>query len=221
MFSIYKIRHLDSDKIYIGFTSLSPEQRFYLHLKDAHLGSKSHLHHALAKYGKEAFEIETIYISKDKEHTLETMEPFFIREYREAGYTLYNIQPGGRGYKDNPRSKKVELYDSDLNLVKTLPSQSATARELGCDLSTVIAACQNADNNKASKLKGYWACFQGSKPIKKDTSYLLERNRKITPFKGKKRPDHSLKMMGNQNARKKPLLTDTVAEDPSVDSSRN
>jgi hypothetical protein len=187
----------------LGYTSLTAEQRFDLHVMDSKRGSNSYLHRAIAKYGREAFVIETIYQSKDRDFTLEVMEPWFISEHRKAGIELYNIQDGGRGYKNNPRSKSVELYDADLVLVETLPSQSSAARRLSCNLSTVIQACRNADSGKASRLKDYWVCFAGSKPVKKDTSYLLERNNRIKPFLGKKRPDQSVRMMGNQYARKK------------------
>lgn len=206
MFSIYKITHLKSNKVYLGFTSLTIAERFDLHVKDSLRGNtRCHIHHAIAKYGRDAFVIETIYQSVDGNHTLEVMEPQFIREYREAGYELYNIQDGGRGYKNNPRSKKVELYNEDLNLVETLPSQSATARKLDCNLSTVIQACRNAEQGKASKLKEFWVCFAGSKPVKKDTSYLLERNRRIKPLLGKKRPDHSKFMKDKWAAKKQPI----------------
>lgn len=202
IFLIYRITHLISNKVYLGYTSLTAEQRFDLHVGDSKKKSKSHLHHAIAKYGRDAFEVETIYVSKDADYTLTVMEPWFIAAYRKAGFELYNIQPGGRGYKNNPRSKPVELYDADFKLVKTLPSMSAVARELQCDIATVIGACRNADAGKASRLKAYWACFAGSKPVKKDTSYLLERNRAIRPFLGKKRPDHS-KWMKENNPRRK------------------
>jgi hypothetical protein len=169
---------------------------------DSKRDSNSHLHRAIAKYGREAFVIETIYQSKDRDFTLEVMEPWFISEYRKAGFELYNIQDGGKGYKNNPRSKPVELYDADLNLIETLPSQSSVARRLSCNLSTVIQACRNAEAGKASRLKDYWVCFTGSKPVKKDTSYLLARNNRIKPFLGKKRPDHS-KWMKENNPRRK------------------
>ena len=144
-------------------------------------------------------------MSKDSDFTLEVMEPWFIAEYRKAGFELYNIQPGGRGYKDNPRSKQVELYDFDFNLVETLPSQSAAARQLECNLSTVIQACRNADLGKSSRLKDFWVCFTGSQPVKKDTSYLLERNNRIKPMLGKKRPEHSKLMKERWAAKKQPI----------------
>lgn len=215
IYSIYTIQHRFSNKAYIGFTSMTPKERFDLHVKDAIRGNTNcYIHHAISKHGREAFEVGAIYQSKDVDHTLEIMEPWFISEYRKAGVTLYNIQDGGRGYKNNPRSKPVELYDFDLNLIKTLPSQSAVARHLGCNLSTVIQACRQAEAGKGSKIKEVWVCFQGSKPVKKDTSYMAERNRTHTPHLGKKRPDHS-EWMKRNNPRS---LSNNVAKTPSVDS---
>ena len=202
--SIYTIWSKTSNKLYVGFTSLTVEERWSLHAKDAKNPKNSHLHHAIKKYGQDDFTVEVIYQSMDRDHCHNVMEAHFIDLKRSEGWKLYNIQPGGEGNKDPKTSKRVELYDADLKLVETVASQSATARKLDCDLATVIQACRNAVQGKASKLKGYWACFEGGTPVKKDTSYMTERNQRIKPFLGKKRPDHSQWMKDN-NPRKKSL----------------
>jgi hypothetical protein len=202
--SIYTIWSKTSNKLYVGFTSLTVEERWSLHVKDAKNPKNSHLHHAIKKYGQDDFIVDVIYQSTDRDHCHNVMEAHFIDLKRSEGWELYNIQPGGEGNKDPKTSKRVELYDADLKLVETLPSQSATARKLGCDLATVIQACRNAAQGKASKLKGYWACFEGGTPVKKDTSYMTSRNQRIRPNLGKKRPDHS-QWMKDYYRRKKSL----------------
>jgi hypothetical protein len=198
-YSIYCISCSKSNKKYIGFTSRTLEIRLAEHKKGS-IKKDRPLYIAMQKYGPESFTIELLYENTDLDYTLNTMEEFYIQKYKSEGIKLYNVQSGGRGYRNNPRSEPVELYDSNLILVKTYPSKSATARELGCDLSTVITACKNANQNKSSKLKNYWACLAGSKPVKKDTSYLIERNKSIKPYLGKKRPDHSKWMKINNKS---------------------
>lgn len=220
VYSIYELWCARSNKSYIGYTSLTPDERFELHCKDAQRTTNSHIHHAIAKYGREAFEVRTIYQSKDSQHTLEEMEPFFISEYRKLG-EVYNIQEGGRGYRNNPRSKPVELYDADFNLVETCKSTGEVARKLCCHPSTVMQACRQADLGRGSQLKGFWACYAGSKPVKKDTSYMTQRNQTIKPFLGKKRPDHAAWMRINNPRKKTGLFADKISENKDVDPSRD
>lgn len=62
-------------------------------------------HSALNKYGKENFDWEIIYQSKDIIHTLNIMEPYFIQQYNsiENGY---NICKGGEGPIGRPSKMK-------------------------------------------------------------------------------------------------------------------
>lgn len=189
--SVYTILSRTTNKLYVGFTSLAVEERWSLHVKTAKNPKNSHLHHAIRKYGQDDFIVEVIYQSMDRDHCHNVMEAHFINLKRSEGWELYNIQPGGEGNKVPKTSKRVELYDANLNLVETVASMTAVSRKLQCDLSTVRQACQNAAAGKGSKLKDYWACFEGSTPVKKDTSYMTERNQMIRPNLGKKRPDHS------------------------------
>lgn len=199
IFTIYKITNLCNQKVYIGYTSLTIQERFNLHTKDSKKGKKhkSHLHSAIAVYGKENFIIEEIYQSLDGNHTLEIMEPYFINEYKAQGFELYNIQEGGKGYKNKPNKKTVDVYDSELNYVNTYFGIAEAARFLGSKAPIVSMACKNAQNNKASQVKGYFVCFNGDKPIKKDTEYLSNRNKIIKPFLGKKRPEQASMMRAN------------------------
>lgn len=94
IYSIYKVVNTSNGKVYIGFDSKWPRRRnsHKYHTKDRN----QHFYNALRKYGWENFEWEVIYQSKDGEHCLNVMEPFFIQEYNtfEQGY---NSTLGGEG----------------------------------------------------------------------------------------------------------------------------
>jgi group I intron endonuclease len=94
IYSIYKATNTANEKVYIGFAT-----NFYNRKRTHKTDSKTKqtkFHRAIRKYGWDAFNWEIIYQSKDKEHTLKTMEPFFISQYNscELGY---NITIGGEG----------------------------------------------------------------------------------------------------------------------------
>lgn len=100
IYSIYKITNLINNKIYIGF-SKNPAYRYKTHLKNMkNKNGKCYnyiLYCAFRKYSPENFLLEIIYQSKDKEHTLKIMEPYFIKEYNSFGKNGYNMTSGGEG----------------------------------------------------------------------------------------------------------------------------
>ena len=93
IFSVYKATNKISGKVYIGFDSRWPRRKL------VHLCSKTntHFHNAIRKYGKDSFDWEVIYQSRDHDHTLMIMEPYFIREYNSFGENGYNMTGGGEG----------------------------------------------------------------------------------------------------------------------------
>ena len=111
IFSIYKITNLINSKRYIGFTGeKNPKHRWWQHSS----GRSQCLAvcGAISKYGKEQFSFEVIYQSKDGEHTLKIMEPYFIalnHSYRD-GYNLTKGGEGTSGYKRTPEQvEKIRL----------------------------------------------------------------------------------------------------------------
>ncbi len=77
IYSIYRVTNKANGKIYIGFTKYWPRR------KDQHIYKKdgNRFHRALIKYGRNNFVWELLYQSTDKYHTLNIMEPYFIKEY--------------------------------------------------------------------------------------------------------------------------------------------
>jgi len=100
IYTIYKVTNIVNNKVYIGFDSRWPQRQkdhkkvsFNSNSKDYNL----YFHRAIRKYGKENFIWEIIYQSKDGYHTLNIMEPYFIKEYDSFSKNGYNLSNGGRG----------------------------------------------------------------------------------------------------------------------------
>jgi len=108
MHTVYKITNTKNNKIYIGYTGQTIEQRWYRHCRDAFSGKYDYKFvRAIKKYGPESFIIETLEIVESKDAGL-SRERELIKEYnsRELGY---NTHEGGRGghtgaYHKNGRS---------------------------------------------------------------------------------------------------------------------
>lgn len=94
IYSIYKVVNRLNGKIYIGFDSKWPRRQ---------ITHKSHyrkinykFYFAIRKSGWENFEWQVIYQSKEREHTLQVMENYFITEYNSFSRG-YNSTLGGEG----------------------------------------------------------------------------------------------------------------------------
>lgn len=89
---IYTITNTCNFKVYVGYTSRSnPISRWLQHLSNAKTINRP-LYYAMRKYGTENFIFSVIYCSTDADHTLKTMESYFISQYNsfieENGYNL-------------------------------------------------------------------------------------------------------------------------------------
>src|SRR5690606_33824590 len=104
---------------------------------------------------------------------------------------------GGEGHRgQNKNSRIVCVYDNKFRLIQQFNTQVAAAAFLQVNVSSVKRACDNALLKKASRIKHFFCCYKGSKPIKKNTHYLIIKN-KTTMKKhntGKKRPEHGVKI---------------------------
>ena len=119
IYSIYKVVNSKNGKIYIGFDSNWPNRK-KRHLKDSYSeNSRAYndtFHKAIRKYGKDFFDWQVIYQSKDGEHCLKLMETYFIQEYNSyVNYTNsngYNMTLGGEGTLGLKKSKDSKLKTS-------------------------------------------------------------------------------------------------------------
>lgn len=99
---IYKITNSVNNKLYIGQTRRTINERWKEHLYDAFSiknPCKFPLHCALRKYGKEAFSVEEI--EQCDNDDLDTRERYWILYYH-SNEDGYNIDLGGKGNKGHP-----------------------------------------------------------------------------------------------------------------------
>jgi len=117
IYSIYKITNTINYRVYIGYTGRNPKTRFKQHKSNNNNKYKTNhpLYRAFRKYGISSFNFEVIYQSKDRNHTLNTMENYFINLYNshKSGYNQTLGGSGTCGYflseeiKDKIRKKSI------------------------------------------------------------------------------------------------------------------
>lgn len=126
MYIIYKLTNKVNNKIYIGFSSKSLEDRFKQHCYVANQPKNKSffiIHKAIKKYGKNNFDKEVIYSSDNKKETL-LKEDYYINYYNSLYPNGYNIVKGGgfvpswknKKHKNSSKekiSKALTLYYSD------------------------------------------------------------------------------------------------------------
>jgi group I intron endonuclease len=95
MNTIYKATNKITGKSYIGFDSAWPSRK-ERHQENANYNREGKFYDSIRKHGWENFEWSIIYQSQDKEHTLNVMEPSFIKEY-DTFNNGYNMTEGGEG----------------------------------------------------------------------------------------------------------------------------
>lgn len=153
-FYVYKLTS-PVDKIYIGYTSLSPHQRYKLHLsnwkiwnkKDQHRkGSCTKLYYAFNKYSPKDWKLETLYVSDNINDALVKERELIVSlNSIEDGY---NLVPGGIG---GTGKKLTEEHKQHLSESRTKYYQTegrTHLEELKQTGSFVI-------NNPSSKKRGF------------------------------------------------------------------
>jgi len=93
---IYKITNLINDKIYVGQTSKTIDQRFLAHLKMAKKKVNRHLYDAMNHHGYDNFKIEEIETVSDK-ISADIREIFWISDLNSLSPNGYNMTIGGGG----------------------------------------------------------------------------------------------------------------------------
>lgn len=96
IYTIYRATNTITGKVYIGFDSSWPKRR-YEHKGDATRNNNYKFYNAIRKYGWNNFVWDPIYQSLDYDHTLNTMEQYFIDEYDSIKNGYNGRNGGGRG----------------------------------------------------------------------------------------------------------------------------
>ena len=152
---IYKITNDVNQKVYIGMTERTIEERFKEHCYDYKRRSfeKRPLYAAMKKYGTEHFHVELI----EETNNPEEREQFWIRYYNSyVGFSNcqgYNATLGGDGKAYIDREPIIELFQQGL-------TQREISSLLGYDVHTIRVALNEAgishkeiENNALSKQK--------------------------------------------------------------------
>ena len=118
---VYLITNLINGKRYIGQTSKSLEQRWYLH---QHRPNCKALHSAIKKYGADNFSIEILDSAPTRE-LLGELEVEYIHRYCTISPNGYNLTAGGEGVINLPeeirlrRRNKLKGNKNALGAVRT------------------------------------------------------------------------------------------------------
>ena len=105
---IYKITNDINNKVYIGQTTLTLDQRFRTHIHDC-MSGKSHiekrpLYEAMLKYGVQHFQIELLEEVVDE--LLDEKEIFYIKQYNS-----YIGFPNSNGYNATLGGQSIRKID--------------------------------------------------------------------------------------------------------------
>lgn len=95
-FEVYKITHKESGKSYIGCTTKGIDERFKTHMWMAAWRPAGYLHHALRKYGADAFSLDLIASHENAEDML-SCEIAMIAKFGTLAPHGYNMTSGGEG----------------------------------------------------------------------------------------------------------------------------
>ena len=144
---IYKITNNVNQKVYIGKTNTSIEQRFKTHCQDMTKREEEirPLYRAMKKYGKECFSIEQIEWCSSEQAT--EREQYWI-QYYQSYHNGYNATMGGDG-------KILYNHSAIVNRLKEHLYPKDLALEFGCCTDTIyniakhnnIKVCSKGSNN--------------------------------------------------------------------------
>ncbi len=203
MFTVYKITNLINNKIYIGQTTKTIQERWKSHLSYAKTG-QTHFARAIRKYGKENFKIEAIDTSATNQDELNKLENYYIHKYDaiHKGYNILDaVTRGGDSYsgriKEEMDITKQKLSESkkggkNPNATKIKCKNIDTEEELFFDS---CSECQKYFNEKNHNFitrrashktkyayKGLWIfAYQNDEYMTDYTRY--KNNRKAQPVR--------------------------------------
>lgn len=121
MYNIYIIKNKINDKVYVGKTSKSIEERFKTHIKDSVKFPHRKLYNDMIKFGYQNFYIKNL-DTADNNDSASELEKFYIKKYNSY-HNGYNGNYGGDGKKliDDKIWTKIISYineNQDYTLTK-------------------------------------------------------------------------------------------------------
>lgn len=105
---VYIIRNSVNNKVYIGQTTKTKEERFKEHIQTSKLYFNHPFYNSIRKYGSDVFTINSLKIC-DTIDELNYWEEFYIKEYNSLSPNGYNLLPGGNNKRQHSSSiKKIQ-----------------------------------------------------------------------------------------------------------------
>ncbi len=107
---IYIIKNKINNKVYIGKTIKTIDERKKEHLSSKFEQTHSLIHRAIEKYGADNFEFSIIKECLDNKE-LNEAEKFYIKEFNsiECGYNISSGGDGGDNISNHPNNKEIRL----------------------------------------------------------------------------------------------------------------
>lgn len=133
-YTVYKITHIDSGRVYIGAHKTRG-------LDDGYMGSGRHLKRAQAKYGMDRFSKEILYVFDNREEMYAKEAELVDSEFVKRADT-FNMKEGGHGGFDYLNNK--ELFNNPSHS----PERIARFIELG------LAACTKECRQETGRKNG-------------------------------------------------------------------
>lgn len=129
---IYKITNKVNGKSYIGQTRYTVEFRWRQH---QHKKDNTHFHCAIAKYGADSFEVETL--EECSYADLDSREIYYIAKF-DTYNNGYNSSTGGDGMKGHSRVITDDKYDEIQSLYLSGFSSNKIATLYDVDKATIV-----------------------------------------------------------------------------------
>jgi group I intron endonuclease len=147
---------------YIGFTSCQLNHRIKEHQYDSNR-SDTHFYRAAKKYGWNSFDWYILYESWDKEHCLNVMEPYFIKEY-DTYENGYNSTFGGDGLSTKHMKDRWNKEDSPYRTQNYINKQSNAIKQLHSSVDSPYKTKSYIEKQKRTQTEKYGKEFIAISP---------------------------------------------------------
>lgn len=136
---IYGIRDKSENKIYIGQTTKTLNERFYQHIYSytSPSNKKTLISSVIREKGRENFEIFSIEDKIESREELNNKECYYIKKYNSLYPNGYNVSPGANKYRRKPKLQEEDI-EKAVRMYKNGKSTRDIAREFGVDHVTVL-----------------------------------------------------------------------------------
>lgn len=161
--TIYCAINSISGSVYVGRTVLGMQKRKHQHINSCK-NARSPFHIAINKYGIESFGWHELYFCSEKDS--QAAETFFINEFKEDGYCLYNLGDGSFGgdtLTGHPRREEIISKMKHSNIIaQNDPEQKEKMRSIAIEkqYGKWMQGKKLSDQHKENISKGIQAAMQ-------------------------------------------------------------